>query len=466
MLIESIVNLAREYLLTGVILVLAVVALFIVYRVTIGKRGDKEHKKINWKRLIWWFVFLCYIFMVFSATMFNRTDMHDNEFIRPLFYSYKAAWNGWIESEWRNIILNYILFVPFGILLPAGVKFFRKFYKVALAGFTFSLFIEITQKIFSLGYFEFDDLMDNTLGAVIGYGLFMVGYGIFVKVTGGERVKPLNILLANIPLAVAGCAFFTVLFLYESKELGNNNNHYIVQYPEKLLTFSGAEFTDDSAKTLPVYRCENITKEEAVEIADKVFQRFGKGEGFGLTNYYEDTANFWSKERNAVIWVKYHGGTYEFIDLNNSANNAVAFDEEDVRDILRSYGYSIVDVSRFVEGQNYEYSLKFDMREYEGYVWSGRIDVQLCADRTVKTLKYSAYPLTFYKEFEVKTQAEAFKELKEGKFKRFENEPLNIEVIRCHIDYSFDSKGFYQPNYRFYSLVNGEEAWIMIPAIK
>lgn len=466
MLIESIVNLAREYLLTGVILVLAVVALFIVYRVTIGKRGDKEHKKINWKRLLWWFVFLCYIFMVFSATMFNRTDMHVNKLIRPLFYSYKVAWNGWVKSEWRNIILNYIMFVPFGFLLPIGFKFFRKYSRVSLAGFAFSLFIEITQKIFSVGYFELDDLMNNTLGAMIGYGLFMAGYGIFVKVTGGERVKPLYIVLSNIPLVLVCCAFLTILLLYRSQELGNNNNQYIVKYPENLLTFSGAEFTDDSVKTMPVYRCDSITQEEAAEIADRVFQRCGKGEGFGLSYYYEDMANFWPKGHNAVIWVKYKGGTYEFIDYNNTFNPTAPFEEEDVRDILRSYGYGIVDKARFVKGDDNKYALKLDMEEFDGYVWDGRIDVELCADRTIKKLQYTVYPLTFYKEFEVKTQAEAFMELKEGKFKRFDNEPLNIEVKWCYIEYSLDTKGFYQPNYEFYSLVNGKESWIKIPAIK
>ncbi len=465
MLVESIVNLAQEYLLTGVILVLAVVALFIVYRFTIGKRGDKEHKKINWKRLIWWFVFLCYIFMVFSATMFNRTDMHVNKFIRPLFYSYKVAWNGWVKSEWRNIILNYIMFVPFGFLLPMGIKFFRKFYRVALAGFAFSLFIEIIQKIFSVGYFELDDLMDNTLGALIGYGLFMIGYRIFAGVTGREPIKLLHVALSNIPLVLVCCAFFTILFLYQNQELGNNNNHYIVPYKKSLLTFSGAEFTDDTPVTLPVYRCETITQEETTALADKVFQHLN-GETFGQTYYYDDMATFWPKTANAILWIKYLGGTYEYINYKNSFNKAVPMDEEDVRDILRSYGYGIVDKARFVIGNDNQYSLKLDLKEYEGYIWSGRIDVQLCVDKSIKKLNYNVYPLIFYKEYEAKTQAEAFRELKDGKFKRFDNVPLSIEVINCHIEYSVDSKGFYQPNYRFYSLVNGEEAWIMIPALK
>ena len=465
MLIESIVNLAREYLLTGVILVLVGVALFLGYRFTIGKNRSKEHRKINWKRLLWWFVFLCYIFMVFSATMFNRSDLYVNNYIRPLFYSYKVAWNGWVQSEWHNIIVNYVLFVPFGILLPIGVKFFRRFYKVALAGFLFSLFIEIVQKILHVGYFELDDLMDNTLGAMIGYGLFMIGYAVYSKITGQEKVKLLHVILANIPLVAVGGAFLAILLTYRSQELGNNNHHYIIPYKESLLTFSGAEFTDDTPVTMPVYRCETITQDEATALADSVFQHLN-GETCGQTYYYDDMATFWPTTANAILWVKYLGGTYEYINYKNSFNKAVPMDEEDIRDVLRSYGYGIVDKARFVVGNDNQYSLKLDMKEYEGYVWSGRIDIQLCADKSIKKLNYTVYPLTFYKEYEAKTQAEAFGELKAGMIKRFDNQPLNIEVINCHLEYSVDTKGFYQPNYRFYSLVNGEEAWIMIPALK
>ena len=71
-----------------------------------------------------------------------------------------------------------------------------------------------------------------------------------------------------------------------------------------------------------------------------------------------------------------------------------------------------------------------------------------------------------YKEYDAISVAEAYRRLKEGKFKRYGNDYLDIEVLSCKISYSVDSKGFYQPNYRFDVIINGKEAWIMIPALE
>lgn len=68
----------------------------------------------------------------------------------------------------RNTILNIILFVPLGFLLPAVWKEYRLFKRTAWAGFLLSLFIEILQ-IFTFRLTDVDDLITNTAGAVLGY---------------------------------------------------------------------------------------------------------------------------------------------------------------------------------------------------------------------------------------------------------------------------------------------------------
>ncbi|MFR2190096.1 MAG: VanZ family protein, partial [Blautia sp.] len=44
--------------------------------------------------------------------------------------------------------------------------------RVMLLGFSFSLLVECTQLVTRVGTFDVDDLMLNTLGAVIGYLFF------------------------------------------------------------------------------------------------------------------------------------------------------------------------------------------------------------------------------------------------------------------------------------------------------
>ena len=56
-----------------------------------------------------------------------------------------------------------LLFMPLGFLFLAASK------KGVLLGFLLSVVIEITQYIEILGYCEIDDVLDNTVGTVVGY---------------------------------------------------------------------------------------------------------------------------------------------------------------------------------------------------------------------------------------------------------------------------------------------------------
>lgn len=68
----------------------------------------------------------------------------------------------------RNTVLNIILFMPLGFLLPIIWKDYRSLKASALAGFLLSLFIEIMQ-IFTFRLTDVDDLITNTAGCIIGY---------------------------------------------------------------------------------------------------------------------------------------------------------------------------------------------------------------------------------------------------------------------------------------------------------
>lgn len=63
---------------------------------------------------------------------------------------------------WWDIVLNILLFIPLGFLLG------RKGWKAILFGFLLSAFIELAQYVFLLGYCEADDVLNNTIGCVLG----------------------------------------------------------------------------------------------------------------------------------------------------------------------------------------------------------------------------------------------------------------------------------------------------------
>ena len=95
-----------------------------------------------------------------------------------------------IVPQWKNMLAgqpgafrqffgNIAIFVPAGLLMPFIFKKTQRFLWAVLGGFLFTLCIETLQLILvlaSMSYrkFDVDDLILNTLGAVIGYIIYRI----------------------------------------------------------------------------------------------------------------------------------------------------------------------------------------------------------------------------------------------------------------------------------------------------
>ncbi len=81
------------------------------------------------------------------------------------------------DEFYRSMIMNVLLFVPFGLSLPHALpgKIKHKVLVTVLAGFLVSAGIEACQYFFSLGLCETDDVIMNTLGAFIGSTSYLLG---------------------------------------------------------------------------------------------------------------------------------------------------------------------------------------------------------------------------------------------------------------------------------------------------
>ena len=71
-----------------------------------------------------------------------------------------------------NLIGNIAMFIPSGIVLPICFKRLNGFGKVVLAGFLSSLCIEVLQLPFAVRCSDVDDLILNTAGCAVGYGIY------------------------------------------------------------------------------------------------------------------------------------------------------------------------------------------------------------------------------------------------------------------------------------------------------
>jgi glycopeptide antibiotics resistance protein len=84
-----------------------------------------------------------------------------------------------------NLIGNVIGFMPFGFILPLISDRFRKWYMVFLCGFLLTLLVESVQLITGIGIFDVDDMILNTMGALLGYLVYLpaarIGRSIYGK---------------------------------------------------------------------------------------------------------------------------------------------------------------------------------------------------------------------------------------------------------------------------------------------
>lgn len=73
-----------------------------------------------------------------------------------------------MAEDLQNSVLNVVLFVPLGILLPIGWKKFRERRYALLLGFGISFCIELLQML-TFRTTDVNDLITNTLGTYLGY---------------------------------------------------------------------------------------------------------------------------------------------------------------------------------------------------------------------------------------------------------------------------------------------------------
>lgn len=91
--------------------------------------------------------------------------------LAPL-HSYREVLNGGNREILRSNFMNVVLFFPPGLLLASLLPQKWFWYKVFVILFLFagiSIAVESAQYYYSIGQAEIDDVIHNTLGALIGY---------------------------------------------------------------------------------------------------------------------------------------------------------------------------------------------------------------------------------------------------------------------------------------------------------
>ena len=105
--------------------------------------------------------------LVFDPNAILPLKVNFVPYIRLSDYAYK-------KDLLVNLIGNIALFIPTGIILPILYKRLNNFIKVVAVGALISLCIEILQLPFSARFSDIDDLILNTVGVAVGYGIYAI----------------------------------------------------------------------------------------------------------------------------------------------------------------------------------------------------------------------------------------------------------------------------------------------------
>lgn len=145
----------------------------------LAKKSKKEGIQMGKGFFLGWQVFAFALVCIFYITgVSGISDMGgiNGQIIHPERINLIPFWKWRQTLDPQGLVLNIILFIPIGILLPLLWQRFQKCHRVVLAGAGLSLFIEISQ-LFTYRVTDIDDLMMNTLGTLVGY----IGYQLFFR---------------------------------------------------------------------------------------------------------------------------------------------------------------------------------------------------------------------------------------------------------------------------------------------
>lgn len=138
-------------------------------------------------RVVGYLLLLVYVLANLKETILFRKVMDRRAGMWQMLESYRYAFA--LPEGWRGlftgavqvtdddlmveILLNILLYIPLGYLLPFTFPKIRGFWVIA-TGAVCSVLTELTQLIFRIGLFEYDDMMNNTMGCVMGLLLYVL----------------------------------------------------------------------------------------------------------------------------------------------------------------------------------------------------------------------------------------------------------------------------------------------------
>lgn len=140
----------------------------IIYQIILYRRW-KHHGTLSKANLLWRYILIFYLSMVMTAVrMGSIWDIVANGLVINWDQINLVPFG---SEAVMTYLLNIVLLMPLGFLLPFIWNANRTFSRTLLAGFLLSLSIELGQLV-NYRLTDIDDIMMNVLGTAVGFGLW------------------------------------------------------------------------------------------------------------------------------------------------------------------------------------------------------------------------------------------------------------------------------------------------------
>ncbi|WP_243454610.1 VanZ family protein [Desulfosporosinus fructosivorans] len=191
----------------------------IPYHILLTSQSKKIGYKLSIEHIVIVYIFVYYLTGVLSFTGIpSIRDIVHNSFgiITPKGLNFPPDEFNlipflWITEGVRPYIENILLFIPLGFMLPCIWKKYEVLWKTALSGITISLIIELSQ-LFNRRVTDIDDLLMNTLGALIGWVIFRLLKEHLSKLQDKVSVQSTNIEKIPVLRREEACFYMVITF--------------------------------------------------------------------------------------------------------------------------------------------------------------------------------------------------------------------------------------------------------------
>ncbi len=471
--VTEIINNIQSLMLPVMIIIGVEFLLIAFYYFFYNKKEPSVRKRNHVKKLMLGALFIGYIVFVCELTIIGRGSSHFLQMNLQPFSGYIDAWKKYSLRDLQNCIFNILMFVPLGVFLPLLFPKFKLFKWLFLVVVSATLSIETYQTLTGAGIFELDDLINNSIGGIIGYQL----YRLVASIVQHKKVK-IKSLIGNlaIPL-IMGLIFVGMMIVYNQQEFGHLAINAYTKSNMSGVDVSTSLDLSTAPTVAPVYK--KIMKNDEVETL------LQKKLGLSVTSTTENRGDreilladnagnpytlFISSQGNWSLTENLYTPDQTTAAGQDSVNKAKAIMDE-LALLPQEAEFTVW------ENGELEWTLP-DRANINKDYWLGEVSLGLKPDGDVYSLSSNLRNHQFITEVNILSPTEVYERIKNGEFPQIKynalvtdeeltikkGDQLSIELIE--LTHMYDTKGFYQPVYNVSGTLNGKSWFTLIQARK